>query len=196
LFTLASALSLMLCAGSVVLWVRSHYRGDQVGWYVNRWDDGEGRFRAIGFDSDSGGIVFFLLRRESHLDLSDPADAAFRNDNPPLSHPTWIVHDNYGYPHMTDYSGTSSFGFGYFGGGSARTELPMVYHDHFVVVPGWLPSVLAAVLPATWIMRWRRRRSAHEPGPIACRACGDDVRATPQRCPVCGSVAEGGPAAA
>ena len=86
-FTLCSAVSMVLCAVTLALWVRSYHRGDQVGWYINRWDAGEGRFGAIGFDSDSGGIVFFLQRRESHLDLVDPADAVFRSDNPPLCEP-------------------------------------------------------------------------------------------------------------
>ena len=163
LFTLCSAVSMVLCAVTLALWVRSYHRGDQIGWYINRWNAGEGRFGAIGFDSDSGGIVFFLQRRESHLHLLDPADAAFRSTNPPLCEPSWITHGPYGYPYMTDYAGTSRFGFGYFGGPSDRTELPMVYRDHFIVMPGWLPSILAAVLPASWFIRWRRHRSTREP---------------------------------
>ena len=98
---------MVLCAVTLALWVRSFHRGDQVGWYSNRWNAGEGRFGAIGFDSDSGGVVFFLQRRESHLDLFDSGDAWFRNNNPPLCEPSWITHDTYGYPYMTDYSGTS-----------------------------------------------------------------------------------------
>ena len=167
-FILCSAVSLILCVATLGLWLRSYQRGDQVGWYTNRWNAGDGRFRAIGFDSDSGGIVFFLQRRESHLNLLDSGDVAWRTANPPLSEPSWVTHDPYGYPYMTDYSGASRLGFGYFGGASRRTELPMVYRDHFLVMPYWLPSILAAVLPTYWIIRWRRRRPSREPGRGAC----------------------------
>ncbi len=168
LFTFASALSLMLCAASTIFWVRSYYRGDQIGWYFNEWDGGEGRFRACGFDSDSGGFVFFLNRRESHLDLNDPADAAHWIANPALSHPSWLVHDNWGYPYMTHYPGAGSFGFGYFGGDKLEPSLgiPMVCDDDFVVVPGWVPAIVAAALPVTWIICRRRRRSANLEGSL------------------------------
>ncbi|MDB5355840.1 MAG: hypothetical protein JWN24_2293 [Phycisphaerales bacterium] len=50
-----------------------------------------------------------------------------------------------------------------------------------------LPYVIlaAAVLPALWgFGRWRSIR----PGPGHCSACGYDLRATPDRCPECGTV--------
>jgi hypothetical protein len=58
--------------------------------------------------------------------------------------------------------------------------------DHrMLIVPLWL---LAAVfsLPKTLPVVMRRLR--HRPRPGACPNCGYDLRATPERCPECGTV--------
>ncbi|HEX4794727.1 MAG TPA: hypothetical protein VH370_13085 [Humisphaera sp.] len=54
-----------------------------------------------------------------------------------------------------------------------------------IIVSMWLFLLPTLVLPLIWIRSSLRRR--HVPG-HACRACGYDMRATPQRCPECGTV--------
>ncbi len=57
-----------------------------------------------------------------------------------------------------------------------------------VSVPCWLAAVLSACLPADWLLRRRRRqivRRRLERG--QCLRCGYDLRATPERCPECGT---------
>ena len=53
-------------------------------------------------------------------------------------------------------------------------------------LPQWLPVVLLSIWPArrlrTTIRRWQWRRKGH------CVECGYDLRATPERCPECGTV--------
>lgn len=64
-----------------------------------------------------------------------------------------------------------------------------VWHSYFVSVrfPHWLPAIVFGCLPAfggcRWLMRRRAPRSAH-----SCAQCGYDCRATPERCPECGTL--------
>lgn len=62
----------------------------------------------------------------------------------------------------------------------------------WLVVPLWMPTLLAAVPPAGWAAR-RLRRSATRRRRIRrglCIACGFDLRSTPVRCPECGTSPE------
>jgi hypothetical protein len=56
--------------------------------------------------------------------------------------------------------------------------------------PQWLPIVLTGLPPLAWIFynrRYLRRRWRAMRG--QCAECGYDLRATPERCPECGTVA-------
>jgi hypothetical protein len=65
------------------------------------------------------------------------------------------------------------------GFGSARMWL--------LFVPYWALAAPPAVLPAWWALTYRRRRERSRQG--HCRRCGYDLRATPHRCPECGTPA-------
>lgn len=70
----------------------------------------------------------------------------------------------------------------------ASPNIPMTYWD--VIVPLWLPAAFAAVLPvyALTIARTRRLREKRARAGL-CVRCGYDLRATPGRCPECGTAA-------
>lgn len=58
-------------------------------------------------------------------------------------------------------------------------------HVWYCSVPTWLPLVLSAVLPSAVVasrVRQSRRRRMH-----LCVICGYNLRATPDRCPECGT---------
>lgn len=64
-------------------------------------------------------------------------------------------------------------------------------HYYAVELEYRLPAGLFAVLPLLWILLllWKRFRRGHPPG--CCASCGYDLRASPGRCPECGTVPPG-----
>jgi len=56
----------------------------------------------------------------------------------------------------------------------------------FVAIPDWTLVLASAILPVVWFCRNMRRRSRSRAG--LCPSCGYDLRATPNRCPECGTV--------
>ena len=54
-------------------------------------------------------------------------------------------------------------------------------------IPQAAVVALLSVLPALWALRSIRRRRRVSAG--SCAVCGYDLRATPQRCPECGTPA-------
>jgi hypothetical protein len=57
------------------------------------------------------------------------------------------------------------------------------------VTPAW-PLLISMILVSLWIVGFVRRRRAPRDG-RRCHQCGYDLRATPLRCPECGSVPTG-----
>lgn len=55
------------------------------------------------------------------------------------------------------------------------------YSDYYFMAPHWLFVVLGGVVPFIWMLR----RCRHAPN--CCITCGYDLRATPDKCPECGT---------
>src|SRR5262249_32000783 len=65
------------------------------------------------------------------------------------------------------------------------------FSQFWVVVPLWLPVLLFAIAPTCWLFSHPHRRRAKRLRLGLCPRCGYDLRATPDRCPECGTVARG-----
>jgi hypothetical protein len=67
---------------------------------------------------------------------------------------------------------------------------PPVFQAEWLGVRMWLAVVATAALPLTQLVLYVRRRLYDPPSSVegnSCPECGYDCRATPERCPECGS---------
>jgi hypothetical protein len=106
------------------------------------------------------------------------------------------THASKPYSHF-DYSirpvtGTNLNGFDCLGLRYMRLSYALDRRISIFIPFSWL-TLLSAVLPSMWLMRRLRRRQRTAD---VCFHCGYDLRATPQRCPECGAIADNSPSAA
>lgn len=181
LFNLLTSLSLLLCVAVCVLWARSYWCFDQLA--RQRLDAG-GRPRGIQVHSYRGVIAFHALLLDRSFAGAERLADGFHH-NRLRGGPGSGAYD----PTTTTVrAGFGSGGFRYRIGtgppGSAGAQI--IWGTARVwVVPYYALALATAALPAAGAWgRWKRRR-AHPPG--SCPTCGYDLRATPQRCPECGS---------
>jgi len=157
IFTLASAVSLLVCVAAAVLWVRSY-------WVVDRY--GFSPLHSVA--TDRGSLVFCRIDPDLNLMVErgyhrDPAPNPTSGWNPrQAARRTW----NLFVAHGEDFPGFK-----------------------MVVIELWPPVLLTGMVFTLWLRRevaLRRRAFAGR-----CSRCGYDLRATPNRCPECGHIAEG-----
>jgi len=165
-FNGAVVASAILCLTMAALWVYSYA---QPRWQIGTAASATGsckRELALG-----GGCAAFLT-----LDTFGP---------PPAVGP--------GYPYGADTGGWKAMGFQWrhdrltLERPQDRTVMAVLSRSSTFSV--WLgtPLLLFAALPAWWQIRDRKLRREKRNG--ACRVCGYDLRATPDRCPECGTAA-------
>ena len=190
---LLALVSLLLCAATAALWVRSYRVGDFgefLGTLEARTEGDVATARNVGVYSSHGRIGLGLTRTES------AADDPHRYRIPQGSGLVWGP----GYCwERTPFSPWTGVGGSRWLGGvdvrNASWSYPMLKGtttSRGVAVPHWAAVAALAVLPAHAAVRLLRTRRRRKRG--GCLACGYDLRATPGRCPECG--ATGAPVAA
>jgi hypothetical protein len=180
LFTLLSALSLLLCVGTCVLWVRSYSGADEVYWYnakihrsTRSWWGARTLYGMVEIarkpfseypSHGSDSLVFSRRTLDVHEAFDETSD--FDNVTPMYSPDHWIHFGIYfyGYPHDRGEPWWS------------------------LSVPLWMPAAANTMIPSCWLALFTLRRKRVKRGQGRCLVCGYDLRATPKRCPECGTV--------
>jgi hypothetical protein len=76
---------------------------------------------------------------------------------------------------------------------ASRRPLPPGHYAVTIDSPYWLPAGLFAILPAIAAVKFvRKRQMKSRESQSLCTTCGYDLRATPNRCPECGTFAASG----
>jgi len=161
LLNLATILSLLVCVAVIALWVRSYSR--RLG--IVTWNPKGGRVVAVEY----GGVYYqygsYVQRRKFEWQGLSAPPATVR---------------------LYDFAKHRFAGF-YFLADDRKGVADRLGPGHWVVgVALWFCLALAGVLPAIRIWRLTRRRQRLSAG--LCPTCGYDLRATPGRCPECGTM--------
>ena len=175
LFTLCSAVSLLLCVAACVLWVRSYFVSDHV--HLIRYttvDTVETRWQVR---VTKGGLV---CSRRTYLGVvpagpSEPGESVRVHymTQPPIGTADLFLNKRafrlLGF-RWRQRSISDEDGITYVRGTAAA-------------VPFWALCAVSAVLPYWWSRVRRRRQLRMEYG--LCPACGEDLYASTERCPEC-----------
>jgi len=171
LVNFAAMVSLALAVALVGLWVWSYYWACSFGYYAGA---DRGWYRDYYLFSYRGRISYTWFRQGSR---STPQRDTFRSKVY-----KWSVPDRWPWLWADREDGVGLVGFYYEHRGPISGPGGMGWRT--IAAPYWFLSALAMVVPVVW---FRRRGRV---GAGLCAVCGYDLRATPDRCPECGTVPE------
>lgn len=163
LFNSLCAISLLLAVATALLWGRSYWVADNF--------RHTGPAEAEEFASGLGAS--WLVRYQ------DFARAGVQE----YARHQWVTHasltiraqDRDAAPDYLRFGGVRAFHY---------QNIPDGYSE--VAFPAWLMALMFSILPAVWL--FRRQRAERRKGTGCCLTCGYDLRATPDRCPECGTL--------
>ncbi len=192
LFTLCAAASLVMCVAVCVLWVRSYdsyVRHDTVRWQFTNFRLYESHEWPLYYGQAfvtvaRGGIEVYWTRTE--------VDALYGS----LPERGWDFELSGGkYPLLPN--GSATFTWGGFEWHYSKRTWPKTRVDSqpskrefALTLPLWFVTASTAVLPIAWLRQARRRRRKRLLN--LCEQCGYDRRASPDRCPECGTASLSG----
>jgi hypothetical protein len=164
LLNVATVLSLVLCAATMAAWVRSYLVRDEIAWSL-----ANPRLELDLF-TYRGGLIAGVLAPNEFLKYLPNPGARWEQRAPET---------------YAGAGGSQGTFFNHFGFAFAHAQYPF---DHrFLASPYWFILLLTAIQPGARLVGWRRRARRLRMRPGLCRHCGYDCRATPNRCPECGT---------
>lgn len=164
-----AALSLLLWVATIVAWIRSEFYYDKYFQETVHRDTGNMIARMV--ITDDGRLVLYVEHNNiKYFKYPDKIWGGGWTHNESLPASKGLPHGEWDDVRWYWYSNK------WFRPGFGKWLL---------IVRIWTIVVLTALLPLIWL--WQSRR--HGPAPGFCATCGYDLRATPERCPECGTIA-------
>ena len=168
-------LSLMVCLLVVALWIRSYWRGDLIAYRkvdriepiyhnlgsVRTFDYNLYDYRLHLFASYQGRLTVGLFSADQNMVPRDSWSWDVSQPGPVKDDP-WFGFDSRGQKE----------------GKVGIRWCPRIRSPHAVV------AAMFAIAPIGWLVHHGTRKKRP---PFACRKCGYDLRASPERCPECGA---------
>jgi hypothetical protein len=189
LFNLAAAVSLVLCIATALLWMRSYFAGDHVTWTRLTANGNDARRSTISLLSGAGGFAI------STHDQDYPGIVLHPHDFPRMQRAARAqrfirgsVSPPWGYALQSAAAADDAFwrdGFWRRIGFARTQDTAYLAVNRTFFVPAWFLVLAFAALPAWRAMGLWRERRARRAG--HCPTCGYDCRATPRKCPECGT---------
>jgi hypothetical protein len=184
---LLTVLSLLLWAAVVAMWVRSYRVGD-LWMHVTHVGNG---FREWSLASSSGRFGWhatdwqYMGENAGRGWAADRFNGSLRQGLTPGTTRPWRL------------SPWETLGFHTSNTSEQHRPSDPVTDEHYrrrvttrvVNVPYYAPALLTAVTPAWWVLSRRGVRRRRRLARGLCAHCGYDLRASPERCPECGTVA-------
>ena len=175
LINFLTLLSLLLCVATVALCVRSYVATDHVTYARYRVrDDGATSYRRIDARTGRGSAVIFFRWSGNPVRPNYPPDVVgWRHATAP--------------PEKASAPHVQRWGFGCHWYRGPVPAAGLWYWEGNVAFPLYVPAALLVVPALIWQLA-RVRRTRRAAAGRLCAACGYDLRATPERCPECGTV--------
>ncbi len=175
-----TSISFLFAIALLTLWIRSEFRGDwgYVTTSTSVWmaGSGKGGLRVV-WDQNSL-LVMALMQSGRSREWSTASPVAVEKLLIGASD-VWGIGPRRNW-HFPGFAFTET----YIGVGTGFGGPPTITRSLYVWY-GWLVA-LTAILPAWRALKWWKQRRIKPPG--ACKNCGYDLRATPDRCPECGTL--------